>query len=146
MDMVNTAEVLARLQRAAKEVRILEVWSLDPSVDSRKEKVKKSALYPFHDNYSIGRAELQGDEAIHKLLLSIIRSIANGPDTNDLCFDPRHGLRIYDQKGFIDVVVCYECLQGVIYDGKNEMWFRTSADAQADFDAVFAQLGLKKAN
>jgi hypothetical protein len=124
---------------------MLEVWSLDPSIDSTKEKPIKSRLYPFHDNYAIGREELKGDEEIQKLLLAVARSIAKGTDMPNLCFDPRHGLRIYGPKGFIDVVICYECLQGVIYEGKEETWFYTSADAEADFDAVFAQLGLKKA-
>ena len=142
----DTREVLLRLQRAAKECRIMEVWALDPSISPEREKENKSRPYPFHDFHALGREELKDEEAIHKLLLSIILSIGNAPKETYECFDPRHGLRIYGQKGYIDVLLCYTCLHGAIYEGEKVMWFDTAADAQADFDAVFAKLGLKKAD
>lgn len=140
-----TVEVVKRLQRAMKEARLLEVWSLDPSVSPTQEKEKKSKPYLFHDFHSIGREELKDKDEVQKLLLSVALSIAKGPDEAYECFDPRHGLRIYDQKGFIDVLLCYSCFKGVLYDGKDELWFSTTKDAEAEFDAIFLKLGLRKA-
>jgi hypothetical protein len=142
----HTVEVVARLQRAAKEVTRLEVWSLDPSVLPTPADEKSDSPPRFHTFRSLGREDLKDAEEIQKLLFSATLAIAQGPDETHECFEPRHGLRIHDQKGFIDVLLCYSCLQGVLYDGNDEKHFSTTNDAEADFDAIFKMLDLKKAD
>lgn len=141
----STAEIVAQLQRAARDVRLVEVWSLDPSVTPDQEKERKSRPYPFHCFHSLGREELKNREEIQKLLHSVMLAIANGPEETNECFEPRHGLRIFHEKGLIDLVLCYSCLQGVLYDGKVERWFSTSGDPEVGFDVLFEKLALKKA-
>lgn len=139
-------DVIERIHRALKEIRLLELWSLDPSVLPEQEKLNPSRPYRFHEFHSIGREELKGADAMQKLLLSVTRSISLRPSETYDCFVPRHGLRIYDQKGFIDVLLCYSCLQGIIYEGNEATMFATAAEAEADFDAVFSKLNLRKAD
>jgi hypothetical protein len=134
----------SRLHLAAKEVRLLEVFSLDPVIEDKKP--AKGRLHPFHDFTTLGREELKNKDAIQDLLHAVILSIINGPEEAYDCFQPRHGLRIYDKKGFIDVVICYECLQGRIHAGDEIIWFSTNKDAEPMFDSIFAKLGLRKAD
>lgn len=143
---VDTVKVLRRLQRAADEVRRIEVWSLDPSISPDQEKTHRSRPYRFHEFHSIGREEMKDKDAAQKLLFAVTLAIANGPDEPMECFEPRHGLRIHGPAGFIDLVLCYQCLQGELIDGKSTLGFSTSRQAEREFDAAFRQLGLRKAD
>lgn len=143
---VDTVKVLRRLQRAADEVRLVEVWSLDPSISPEQEKSNRSRPYRFHEFHSIGREEMKDKAAVQKLLFAVTLAIANGPDESMECFEPRHGLRIHGPAGFIDLVLCYECLQGELVEGKSTLCFSTSRQAEREFDAAFRQLGLRKAD
>lgn len=146
VETYSVIEVLKRIQRAAMEVRRVEVWSLDPSVaPSREIKKAHTQSIVFHDFHVLGREVLKDQEAGQKLLLSVALAISKGPDETYECFEPRHGLRIYNQKGFIDLALCFSCLNGVIYEGNEEHSFSTTADAEKDFDELFGLLGLKKA-
>ena len=141
----HTVEVLKRLHRAANEVKRLEILSLDPALTPGDERKVLNNPSVFHGFSTLGRAFLNNNDEIQKLLLSVTLSIAHGPAEKYECFDPRHGLRIYEQSGYIDVLLCYSCLQGVIYEEKQEMWFSTNNEAEPYFDSKFTELGLKKA-
>ena len=142
----HTVDVIARLQRAAKNVRSVELWSLDPAVRVDEKEITKAPSVHFHQNHPLGHKELKDDETIQRLILAVALSIANGPEETEECFDPRHGLRIHEQNAEIDLVICYTCHQGVLYEGKDEMWFATTNEAEKEFDALFTKLGLKKAD
>jgi hypothetical protein len=141
----ETLEAAIRLNAAAKDVRLLEVWSLDPDPTAGDDKNHPSRLVRFHDFRTIGREELKTPEDVQKLLHAVILAIVDGPAEASECFVPRHGLRIHGQKGFIDVVLCYQCEQGALHAGADDIWFTTTKEAEPAFDAVFARLGLRKA-
>jgi hypothetical protein len=93
----SNADVASRLSLVIKEVRRLEIRSLDPNPAVEGEPGK--GLGSFHDFRTIGRKELGNKEAIHDLLHSVVLAIARGPEETYECFEPRHGLRIYTAKG-----------------------------------------------
>lgn len=143
----DTPAMLQRLRQFMSNVRLLEVWSLDPNIaDPDKVKPAYARLYPFHGYHVIGREELKNKEEIRDLLFSVVLSIADSTEETAECFVPRHGLRIYDDKGFLDLVICYTCGSGRLYEGKEEGWFATAKNAEADFDEVFRKLKLRKAD
>lgn len=141
----GNVDAATRLNLAMKEIRRLEIRSLDPKAMIEEQQGKGSGLGSFHDFRTIGRKELRNEVAIQDLLHAVVLAIAAGPEETYECFMPRHGLRIYTRNQVIDVVICYECLNGILYVGEEVIWFSTSKEAEPAFDSVFAKLGLHKA-
>ena len=129
-----------------QDVRLVEVWSIDPAVDAEKMTPISVRLHPFHGFHVIGREEIKNKAEIMELLHAVVMSIATAPEESADCFVPRHGLRIYEAKGFVDLLLCYSCENGLIIEGKEEGWFATSKAAETKFDAVFKKLNLRKAD
>ncbi len=142
----DTEAALMKLRREMKEARLVEVWSIDPAVDLGKAAPVSGRLHPFHGFHVIGREEIRNRDEINELLYAVIMSVATAPEETADCFMPRHGLRIYGLKGFVDVVLCYSCENGLIIEGKEKAWFATSKTAESTFDAVFKKLNLRKAD
>lgn len=142
----DTEATMLRLQRAMKSVRLIEVWSVDPRVDAKNAVPVSARLHPFHGFHVIGREEIRNKAEIAELLHAIIMSIAEAPEESADCFAPRHGLRIYEDKGFFDLLLCYSCASGQIFEAKEAGWFATGKAAEAKFDAVFKRLKLRKAD
>jgi hypothetical protein len=145
LPIAEPLEAAILLQAAAKDVRLLELWSLDPNFTGEDDKEHPGRLFRFHGFRTIGREELKKPEDVQKLLHAVILAITHGPEEASECFTPRHGLRIHGQKGFIDVIVCYECEQGSVHSGDKEIWFTTNKDAVLVLDLFFEKLGLHKA-
>jgi hypothetical protein len=137
-------EAAIRLNAAAKDVRLLEMWSLDPDFTVKDDKNHPSRLVRFHGFRTVGREEMKRPEDVQKLLNALILAIVHGPEQAMECFLPRHGLRIHGQNDFIDVLVCYECEQGRVHAGEDEIWFTTNKDAEPIFNEFFAKLGMRK--
>ncbi len=129
-----------------KAVRLIEVWSIDPSVDAKKSVPVSARLHPFHGFHVIGREEIRNKTEIAELLHAIIMSIAEAPEESADCFTPRHGLRVHEAKGFVDLLLCYSCANGQIFELEEEGWFLTGKAAEAKFDALFEKLKLRKAD
>ncbi len=142
----DTEATMLRLQRAMKAVRLIEVWSIDPRVEVEKSVPDSARHHPFHGFHVIGREEIRNKVEIAELLHAIIISIAEAPEESADCFEPRHGLRIYEDKGFVDLLLCYSCENGQIFEAKEVGWFATGKSAEAKFDAVFKKLKLRKAD
>ena len=59
------------------------------------------------------------------------------------CFEPRHGLAVRANGHSIDIVICYECLQLIVYeDGVPSDAQPTTADFESVVSDWFAQHGL----
>ncbi len=142
----DTDATLQRIQRAIKEVNLIEVWSIDPAIDTEKTVPISARLRPFHGFHVIGREEIRKRDEMNELLHEVFMSIATAPEESADCFAPRHGLRIYHKNGVIDLLLCYSCENGRIFEAKEEGWFATSKAAEAKFDAVFKKLNMRKAD
>lgn len=147
LEIADDRKVVAeRLMQIAKEIRVCEVWSLDPNVTIDPETPPTRIGERFHDFQVIARKELKATEDIQSLLFAVTLAIAQGPEETGDCFAPRHGLRLHTKQGFLDVVLCYQCLNGRLFDGENQFYFSTSKEPETEFDAIFTKLGLKKAD
>ena len=104
----------ARMLAAAESW--LEVYSLDPSDGEYLEPTKPLDGPRFHRVKVLGSTRVQ-DAATR---LAIVREVFKNfhPDKKDMlsfgmgpayCFEPRHGVRVVDGAGTIDLVICYEC-------------------------------------
>jgi hypothetical protein len=107
-----------KLPDAAKAVldnaASLEIYSLQP--EQAKPGADESKL--FHGYPILAKATVK-DEDKKKVLEALYKGIADNKGIAANCFIPRHGLRATNEGKTIDLVICFECLQVDLWDGKD---------------------------
>ncbi|MBI5426635.1 MAG: hypothetical protein HZA32_21375 [Opitutae bacterium] len=136
--VLEPADVLRIFDAAVAGVSEFEIISLDPA----RFKEGDAAI----DGATItGRSRTQKKEEIERMVAALRKSIREAPEETYECFEPRHALRAQIKGRHVEIVLCFECLQGIIRVDKDVTQFPMTADAEKAFDEIFAQNGLKKA-
>jgi hypothetical protein len=95
---------------AAKE---FELYSLDPN------SLEKSGS-KFHGWNVLGSTLLKAEDAVKaRNAVEKGRKDSNGDVAG--CFSPRHGIRIVQEKVVYDLVICFACLSGMVYEGEERI-------------------------
>lgn len=123
------------------EPESFELMSLLPE---RGESPPAGAGEDFHGHLVMGRATVSEAREREELLGAFEQGIKESDGRVAKCFNPRHGLRIRKGARTIDVSICFECLQSVIYDGSTERRVIHTQAPEQRFDAALARHGLKK--
>lgn len=100
------------VREAFEKATEFDLYSLDP--DRQGKKSDKDTL--FHDWKVLGKTTLKGDDA-KKVRAAIDKGRKDSDGSVAACFNPRHGVRIVQDKKTIDLVICYECHSATIYEG-----------------------------
>jgi hypothetical protein len=97
------------VREAFAKAESFELYSLDPGKRVTEDE-------GFHGWTILGKITLKDDAA-----RSVREAVHAGAKDSDgrvaKCFIPRHGLRL----GTMDLVICFECLQGYVYRGGEQV-------------------------
>lgn len=133
----STKRLPLELQTALREANSLQLHSLDPTPTSRDRKG------PFQGWQDLGSTDVSATAVRTQLLDAFDNGIADSDGSVAMCFNPRHGLRaIYDGKTY-DVVICFECLQGIWFVDDVEMpGFLLTGTPQTVFDTILTDASI----
>ena len=95
----------------------LVLYSLTPSEGpARIDDASVFRAYPI-----LGQTVLSGSTD-RVLVADSLRLAARGAWDRAACFNPRHGIRATDSSGTYDILLCFECIQAVVFfpDGHEE--------------------------
>ncbi len=121
----------------------LMIFALRPHPTTAEEPLK-AGEEAFHDFKVLGRATVA--DARRAELIELVRK---GIDASDgvaaLCFLPRHGVRATGRgNDVVDLVICYECFQMVVYGADGERTtVLTAASVEPAVTRLFEDHGLK---
>ena len=126
------SNVLTSLDQAQK----YELLSLDPLVRGTTDD-------HFHGWKVLGRTTVD-DPSVRKKLNDALKEGARvGAQGPMACFNPRHGIRTTRDGKTLDLVICFECVQVYVYEGKDKTGnFLISASPEATFDDVLRAGGV----
>lgn len=136
--VLEPADVVKIFDAAVTGVSEFEIISLDPAQFKEGDAAIDGATIT-------GRSRTKKKEEIEQMIAALRKSIREAPDETYECFEPRHALRARIGSREVEIVLCFECLQGIIRVDKDVTQFPMTADAEKTFDKIFAQHGLKKA-
>jgi hypothetical protein len=136
--VLEPADVVRIFDTAVAGVSEFEIISLDPARFKEGDDAIDGATIT-------GRSRTKKKEEIERMMTALRKSIHEAPDETYECFEPRHALRTRIGSQDIEIVLCFECLQGIIRVGKDVTQFPMSIYAERTFDEIFAHNGLKKA-
>ena len=98
----------------------------------------------FHGYRVLGRAFVTDASEREELLDAFEPGVKESDGRVAKCFNPRHALRIRKGARTIDLAICFECLQSIIYEGSTERRVIHTQGAEQRFDSALAQRGLRK--
>ena len=71
----------------------------------------------FHGYNIFGSVEISDSKRIEQIAEDMEKNIYTGSGSSDtMCFDPRHGLRIFSEGGTRDFQICFECRHLYVYE------------------------------
>lgn len=116
------------------------LYSLDPEradlIDHSPEHLAKL----FNGYLILGQALIDDASERRALVDSLCHGLADSPRMVELCFDPRHGLRIRTSSQNLDVVICFQCHQ-IQLKGNSE-FILISCSPQGVFDSALQKAHL----
>jgi hypothetical protein len=92
----------------------------------------------FREYPIIGKAEVTNREDRNALLQALIRGIRESDGATVMCFEPRHALTISTKEKRIDILVCFECLQGGVWGAYSAKGFVTTHAPAIVFNKIAA--------
>jgi hypothetical protein len=129
--------VVAALDKAER----IEVFALDPNRIPPGSTTRGG--HAIQGYRVTGRATLTDAGARKDLVAALRKSVADSDGSIARCFNPRHGLRVGEGDGAVELVICFECLHLYAFVGGTRLddVVPITASAQEAFDKA---LGAKK--
>jgi hypothetical protein len=138
-------EVSNAIENSFEGVNEVELFSIDPSYDVRKDKSVSNSLPSLGGYKVIGYSALRDKDSINDLARSLGEGIRNTNGAIAMCFAPRHALRFKKDGSEITLIICFQCRNASAEGIKNIVWFHTTNSPEPVFDAIFKRAGLPKA-
>jgi hypothetical protein len=113
-----------------------ELLSLNPF--RRTNSLKGS----FHGYQVLGRAVITNAESRQKLISAFEKGVRENKGMENLCFDPRHGIHVTHDGKSADFVICFQCLQVLVY-GPAEAHLLISRSPEPVFDKALRHAGIR---
>ena len=111
---------VCELERKLLDAEKLELFSLKPNyyrferskltVPGQEPPAKPVAEEGFHDHLILGSIVLKSPKVQRQLVQQLLKNF-HEPGNIAECFEPHHGLRIYDKGTTADLVMCFDCGQ-----------------------------------
>jgi len=107
-----------KVLRCLREHQEMTLYSLDPTL--RPEDPALCATR-FHQWDVLGSVKVTSPDARRSIAHLIDEDVAAWDGRPRNCFYPRHGLRISNERGTYDLVICFECQRIEIYSGRRRI-------------------------
>ncbi len=114
--LVAQREMAPKLASAIESCSEVRLYSLDPGYYSKLSRLfwRLKGGKELDQYRIIGSVLLKKPEEIRSLAESLRHAIESSDGTVAMCFNPRHALRFKASGREVSIVVCFECLNGVI--------------------------------
>ncbi len=93
------------------------IYSLDP-LSALVTASPKSTTPVFHEHSILKSKKVVKSSERERIVDSLYRSIGKAEQAS--CFNPRHGLRFMKGPQTVDIVICFECANVMIYNGNQD--------------------------
>ncbi|MEO9591382.1 hypothetical protein [Rhodopirellula bahusiensis] len=124
-----------------RDATSFELYSLDPM-----ERTKFDASAGFHGWKILGTIQVDDATTRRKLADALSSGIAENEGVVNMCFDPRHGIRVTVDGRQYDYVICFDCYSARWYtDGDQNFGFLTTGSPQPEFDRVLSNASVELA-
>lgn len=130
-------------RRALDEGERLVLLSLDPERPLPGLPTRPT----FHGHTVLGETEIRDAKDRAELLRALYDGIATADGAAPACFNPRHGLRATHRDRTVELVICFECTQIEVHDGRGrERGVRTAREPQPVLDRLLTKAGVPLAD
>lgn len=94
-------------------------------------------------NYLVlGKTEIKDPEK-RKSIMAAFKQAIREPAEPTKCFDPRHGLKVVDEKGVTEIVICFHCFQYISTGAHPARYETISAKPQELLDSILKEAGIE---
>lgn len=104
--------------------------------------IEEPAIGEFHTWPVLGRTTLIDPHARQQVVAAIEKGLADSDGTARQCFYPHHGLHASCQGKTVDLVICYECNQLLVYIDRLETYRLTATTSQPVLNAILKEAGV----
>jgi hypothetical protein len=128
-----------RILATAQQFTLYSLYPLPAEVDT---KVQKSSP-AFHAYLVLGETKIPAGRVRDTVLAALYGGIDKGD--LDACFNPRRGIHAVQGAKTVDLVICFECLQTVVYDERGERTVTISRSPKGVFNRTLSDAGVRTA-
>ena len=100
----------------------------------------------FHNMKVAGKTTVKDADTRKKLVSALAKGAEENDGTVANCFNPRHGIRATHDGKTVDLVICFECAQFKLYEGKDAepKTLLIGKGPEPAFDKVLRDAGVPK--
>jgi hypothetical protein len=128
LENVLPAPLAAALQNAST----VTLFSLDPAITLDELK----GFERLRDWVVLGQTDLLDSSDRAAAATAITEAVKNWKGGAAMCFNPRHALRVTTKNHVYDFIVCFECSQMQVYDGRKRVAYLFVSGTQEVFDRI----------
>lgn len=109
---------VSNLERKLLAADKLELFSLSPNyymiqrskayVPGQPQPAEPPVEQGFHDHKNLGSIVIRNPKARRRVAEQLVQNF-HKPGSGAECFEPHHGLRIYEKGTTVDLVLCFDC-------------------------------------
>lgn len=104
--------------------------------------VSADAEERFHGYPVLGKVEIADADDRKKLVVALKEGLAQSDRSMAKCFWPRHAIRVVEKGRTIDYVICFECLQLEIREGRSKKTKPITSEPQSVFNNYLISAGI----
>jgi hypothetical protein len=132
-------EISRNLPDFPKNPTALTLYAVDFRDEAKPDEPKNDGKERFANYLVIGKVEVR-DAAKRESIMVAIKKALHEPAEPAKCFDPRHGLKIVDEKGVTEMIICFECRQFTSTGAhRSEPWETISATPQDLLNSILKE-------
>lgn len=126
------------MRRTLERADEFELLSLDPELPESEGRSGEL----FRGHHVLGRVAVAEPGAREQILGAVYGSVSD-PGFRLTCFRPRHAIRAVRGDRVVDVVVCFECLRGIAYEGEKQADFTLTHAGAARLTEFLSERGVE---
>lgn len=130
--------------RRLQKTDSFELYSLEPlKEDGRSDDDPKDSGERLHGWRILGKMTVS-EESTRYQLIEALKENMSWVGVGDKCFDPRHAIRRKNDGETVDLIICFECNNVVMYRNGERVpgYHYVRGAAQATFDEVLREAGI----
>ena len=136
-ELMSANDVPKSAMSALRNAEHYELLSLNPTWS------RNSPPDGFHGYAVLGRASVSNADTRKRLTHALRKGALENWGLAAGCFKPRHGIHVTQANQSTDFVICFECLQAVVFtDAQPSQSFLVSRSPERIFDEVLRKAGI----
>ena len=143
LELTEKEEVSRKLPDFPKSPSALTLYAVDFRDEEKTNGPKNDGKERLVNYLVLDKVEVR-DTAKRESIMGAIKKALREPAEPAKCFDPRHGLKIVDEKGVTEMVICFECFQFTSTGAhRSEKWETISATPQELLNSILKEAGIE---